>query len=444
LTLSLYADRCNLAHLLHQYPHWSAPQLAHTLERSTSWVKKWRARLMPVLDSPEALREVCVGLSRARKHPPPRLNPLVEQSILAIRDQPPEGLRRTPGPRAIQYYLPRDPALQLFSLARPPSTRTIYEVLKRNQRIPEHKTPDPQPMERPAPLSHWQLDFKDVSSASAEPDGKQQHVLETCNAVDMGTSLLLSAEVCPDFTAETTLRAVAEAFRTHGLPEAVTVDRDPRWVGSPQGSDFPSAFLRFCQCVGVQVQVCDPHHPQQNAFVERYHRTYQSECLALDRPQTLSQAREATARFQIHYNQQRPNQARSCANRPPLQAFPHLPTLPSVPAQVDPDAWLTHWEGKHFQRKVDASGAIRLDLKHYAVGKQWKGQRVTVRIDAAAREVQIFHEAHLLKTHPLKGVVGRLLSFEDCVEHMARQARAQHRLRTWQERRFRTAAQATA
>ena len=273
LTLSLYADRSNLAHLLRQSPHWSAPQLAHTLGRSASWVKKWRARLLPVLDRPAALHEVCVGLSRARKHPPPRLDPLVEQSILAIRDQPPEGLRRTPGPKAIQYYLSRDPALQLFSLARLPSTRTIYEVLKRNQRIAARKAPEPQPMERPAPLSHWQIDFKDVSSAPADPDGKQQHVLETCNAVDMGTSLLLSAEVRPDFTAETALLAVAESFRAHGLPEAVTIDRDTRWVGSPQGSDFPSAFVRFCQDVGVQVQVCDPHHPQQNAFVERYHRT---------------------------------------------------------------------------------------------------------------------------------------------------------------------------
>jgi len=89
-------------------------------------------------------------------------------------------------------------------------------------------------------------------------------------------------------------------------------------------------------------------------------------------------------------------------------------------------------------------GRSAWNAPHYAVGKQWKGQRVTVCIDAAAREVQIFHEAQLLTTHPLKGVVGRLLSFEDFVEHMARQARAQHRLRNWQERRFRTAGQAAA
>jgi hypothetical protein len=61
---------------------------------------------------------------------------------------------------------------------------------------------------------------------------------------------------------------------------------------------------------------------------------------------------------------------------------------------------------------------------------QWKGQYVTISIDAEQRQVQIFQGDQLLKTHPLKGVVGHLLSFEDFVAHMARQARAQHRLRT--------------
>lgn len=82
-------------------------------------------------------------------------------------------------------------------------------------------------MSGPNRYPHFQLDFKDVSSVSAEPEGKQQHVVETCNAVDMGTSLLVSAQVRSDFTAETTLQAVSEIFHTQGLPAAVTIDRDP-------------------------------------------------------------------------------------------------------------------------------------------------------------------------------------------------------------------------
>jgi hypothetical protein len=131
-----------------------------------------------------------------------------------------------------------------------------------------------------------------------------------CRAsVDEGTSVLIEAQVGADFHAETTLLAVAELFRQHGLPQAVRLDRDGRLVSSPSGSDFPSALLRFCHCLGVAVQVCDPHHPQQNGFVERYHRTYQEECLAVHRPGTLEQVREITVEFAQHYNSERPLKA---------------------------------------------------------------------------------------------------------------------------------------
>jgi hypothetical protein len=39
-------------------------------------------------------------------------------------------------------------------------------------------------------------------------------MVETCNMVEMGTSLWLTGEVRPDFTAETALRAVSKSFRT--------------------------------------------------------------------------------------------------------------------------------------------------------------------------------------------------------------------------------------
>jgi hypothetical protein len=56
MTLSYYADRVNLVHVLRRFPHWTVPQLAHALQRSESWVKKWRKRLVPLLERPAALR----------------------------------------------------------------------------------------------------------------------------------------------------------------------------------------------------------------------------------------------------------------------------------------------------------------------------------------------------------------------------------------------------
>jgi hypothetical protein len=257
--------------------------------------------------------------------------------------------------------------------------------------------------------------------------------------VDVGTSILLDAHVRADFTAETALECVVQSFQKHGLPNKITLDRDPRWVGNVRGSDFPSALLRLCACLGIEVEVCDPQHPQQNGFVERYHRTYKQECLLQDHPKTLEEACEVTARFQVHYNLQRPNQALTCGNQPPLQAFPHLPTLPCVPAQIDPEAWLDPWQGTHFERKVDRLGTIRIDLKRYGVGHRFIGQRVSAAIDASTRSLSIYLEHQLLKTVPLKGIVGKTLAFEEFVTHMKHQARAQQRLRSAQERQQRMA-----
>ena len=115
-----YAARGNLRWLLRLHPQWSQRQLAQALGMSRSWVSKWIKRLQ---SAPPDDEEVLQGLSRAPKHPPERLDARVIDRILEIRDQPPEGLGRTPGPKAILYYLPRDESLQQAGLRLPRSTR---------------------------------------------------------------------------------------------------------------------------------------------------------------------------------------------------------------------------------------------------------------------------------------------------------------------------------
>src|SRR5260370_31564133 len=206
---------------------------------SVGWVKKWKQRLRAAGPQDEG---VVHSRSRARTHPPERVDERVVECVLSIRDQPPEGLRRTPGPKAILYYLPRDAELAAAGLRLPTSTRTIWRLLRQHGRILPRCPRHHEPLERPAPLLAWQLDFKDASSVPADPQGKRQHVVEVLDVVDSGTSLLLEAQARADFTAEPALLSLAHTFRRHGLPHALTLDRDTRWVGSPQGSDFPSAL----------------------------------------------------------------------------------------------------------------------------------------------------------------------------------------------------------
>ena len=68
--------------------------------------------------------------------------------------------------------------------------------------------------------------------------------------VDEGTSVPFCAQVGADFHAETTLEAVAELFVRHGLPQAVRMDRDVRFVSSPSGSDFLIALGALLPVLG--------------------------------------------------------------------------------------------------------------------------------------------------------------------------------------------------
>jgi hypothetical protein len=150
-----YAARANLRRLLTQYPTWTRQQYAQAVGMSLGWVKKWLQRLR---DAPPQDEAVLHSQSRARKHPPERLSQCVVERILDLRDQPPEGLGRTPGPRALLYYLPRDAELAALGERLPRSSRTIYRYLREAGRIRQRLPHLGEPTERPAPMSQWQLD----------------------------------------------------------------------------------------------------------------------------------------------------------------------------------------------------------------------------------------------------------------------------------------------
>src|SRR5919204_4951256 len=247
--------------------------------------------------------------------------------------------------------------------------------------------------------------------------------------VDCGTSLLVAAKVRADFTEETTLAAIAEVLQAHGRPLEITLDRDPRFVGAPGTGDFPSPLIRLLTCLGVVVQVNPPHRPDLNGFVERYHGTYDRECLKVHRPSTLEQAREVTDAFQVHYHTERPNQARSCGNRPPRVAFPDLPPSPPLPMLVDPDAWLSLIDRRRYVRQVQANGTVHVEHTRYYVGRHLAGQRVALAVMAAERSLIVYQGDTPIKQLPLCGLHREVLVFDRYVDLMQREARAEARRR---------------
>ena len=95
------------------------------------------------------------------------------------------------------------------------------------------------------------------------PVASKSRVVEVLNIIDVGTSFFLDAHVGADFHAETALQAIVQTFQRWGRPRQITTDRDVRLVGSPHGSDFPSALRRLCACLGIEYVVC-PREPTRS------------------------------------------------------------------------------------------------------------------------------------------------------------------------------------
>lgn len=207
-------------------------------------------------------------------------------------------------------------------------------------------------------------------------------------------------------------------------------------MGSWSGRDYPSALIRFLTCLGIVPNVCPARRPDKNGFVERLNKTYEYECLQIHRPQDQAAVVELNPRFRAHYNQERPNQAITCGNQPPLLAFPNLPPLPALPEYVDPDGWLHFIEGKRYIRRVNPAGIIKVDKHSYYVGRVYQKQYVVLTMDAKQKQLVVRQKEAVLKRLPLKGLHGSILPLADYLTLISQEAISEWRQYQRQQVRY--------
>lgn len=185
--------------------------------------------------------------------------------------------------------------------------------------------------------------------------------------------------------------------------------------------------MRFWLCLGVKVNICPPHRPDLNCFVERLHRSLGSECLDIHRPSDKGQVNEVTLLYKHHYNTERPHQGVSCNNTPPMVAFPPPPKCP-LPMLINPDKWLYTIDGKRFARKVKANGSVEVARHSYYVGTQHAGKYVAIYVDAAKQEFSVRQHDKELTRLAIKGLYfGRELTFEEYHSLLVEEARVEQR-----------------
>ncbi len=438
--IELFTKRATLRHLMQGHLNWTNAALAQEVEMSEAWVSKWRSRLIDVEMSDSS---VLWSQSRRPKTIHRKVTPELEAKVLAIRDDPPDGLQRTPGCEAIHYYLEKSAEVKAGELPLV-CPKTINQILHKHNRIVKPLEREYEPLTRAAPMEAWAMDFKDVITVKSEETDKKMHQVETLNIVDSGTSILIDNPSRLDFNAETVIINLAATFQREGLPRLLTFDRDPRFVGSASGRDFPSPLVRFLRCLDIEPDICPPRQPFKNPFAERLNRTYKYEGILAYLPENLQQTEEMNANFRYHYNYQRPNQAITCGNRPPRSAFPDLPTLPPLPEVVDPDHWLDSLDGKSFIRRVNASGSVKLDKHHYYIRRDMKGKYVALQtcgersrtIVAGERSLKVFYDNEEIKTIPLKGLHNQPMTFDAYLEVIRQEAISAWRSYLHKHRRY--------
>jgi hypothetical protein len=264
----------------------------------------------------------------------------------------------------------------------PRSARTIWKILRQEGLILDPPAARHQPLPPREPLEEVQIDFKDVTTVPADPDGKRQHVVETCNFIDAGTSILLQAQVRDDFRAETAFDAVVAFLRRDALPHMFTFDRDPRWVGSQSGRDFPSALRRFLLCLGIDQSAL----PAASASKASLRRTLSP--LVQIRVEAFASACHEASSQRSDPRLSRTLQLAASTSRalvPPRIAHPDLPHLPALEASVDPDRWVDHLHARAYVRHVGADGCVTVDERSYYIGLEHKSKAVALLINAPER-----------------------------------------------------------
>jgi putative transposase len=113
-------------------------------------------------------------------------------------------------------------------------------------------------------------------------------------------------------------------WRQHGAPQALRCDNGPELIAQ--------ALTLWCEERGIALRYIQPGKPDQNAFIERFNRTYREEVLDAWLFTSRAQVREVTATWLTTYNTKRPHD--SLGRVPPLTFLPRPTSTPESSYQL--------------------------------------------------------------------------------------------------------------
>lgn len=144
------------------------------------------------------------------------------------------------------------------------------------------------------PNAVWSMDFM----SDTLHHGRRFRVF---NVLDEGVREALAIEIDTALPSGRIIRVLEQLKAWRGLPQAIRCDNGPELTAQ--------VFLDGCEQQGVELRHIQPGKPNQNAYIERFNRSYREEVLNAYLFADLDQVREITHQWLLTYNEERPHDA---------------------------------------------------------------------------------------------------------------------------------------
>jgi putative transposase len=172
----------------------------------------------------------------------------------------------------------------------------VYKAMKLNlprrtkRRLPQRVR---QPMVVDAvPNAEWSMDFmSDVLYGGRR--------FRTLNILDEGVREVLDIVIDTSIPGGRVVKTLDRLVEWRGRPEAIRVDNGPEYLSA--------IFADWCREHRVELRYIQPGKPNQNAYIERFNRTYRHEVLDAYVFESLRQVRRITRAWIDEYNEERPH-----------------------------------------------------------------------------------------------------------------------------------------
>lgn len=342
-----------------------------------SWLRKYASGGMAALVDSSSRPHTC----------PHQMSPEVEARIVQWRREHPGW-----GPRTLVNRLRREGVEPL------PGRSSVYRALLRHGLIDPKKRrrrrDDYKRWERARAMELWQMD---ITGGVRLADGTQPSIV---TGVDDYSRFCVSAMVVARATAKPVCDALANAMRSHGVPEAILTDNGKVFTGRFGPAKGEVLFDRICRDNGIRHLLTAPHSPTTTGKVERFHKTLKREFLDGKVFETIEDAQAAIDGWVEEYNTSREHQ--SLGDRPPIDRFAlakrdELEPVFSEAAVEEETVEVATTAPRSVARIADVAGRISLGGHRYLAGR-WLAFET---LDVICRDglVELHHNGVLIAAH---------------------------------------------